>query len=45
MVEKMIESTFNISNVHEVVDGNNHYKNMVMSAIKINQRLAVNVQL
>jgi hypothetical protein len=42
MVEKMIKSTSVASNVHEVVhdNNNNHYKNMVMGTIKINQGLA-----
>ena len=38
MVEKMIGSTFNSSNVHEVVDNNNNYYiNMVIDAIRMNQ--------
>jgi hypothetical protein len=41
MVEKMVKSTSDASNVHEVVhDNNNHYKNMVMGTIKMNQGLA-----
>jgi hypothetical protein len=34
----MVRSTSSASNMHEVVnDYNNHYKNMVMDAIRINQ--------
>jgi len=38
ILERMIGSTFNSSNMHEVVDDNsNSYKNMVMDAIRMNQ--------
>jgi len=38
MVERMIESISNASNVHEVVDNNsNSYRNMIMDAIIMNQ--------
>jgi hypothetical protein len=38
IIEMMIESTSNSSNMHEVVDDNsNPYMNMVMDAMKINQ--------
>ena len=37
MVEKMVRSTSNSSNVHEVVDGNgNLYRNMVIDTMEIN---------
>ena len=37
MVERMIGSTSNSNNVHEVVDNNsNSYKNMIMNRMKIN---------
>ena len=38
MVERMVESTFSASNVHEVVnDNSNPYRNMVMDAMRMNQ--------
>jgi len=37
MIERMIGSTSNASNVHRVVDDNsNPYRNMVMDAMKMN---------
>jgi len=37
MVKKMIGSTSSSNNVHGVVDNNNnHYKSMVMDAIRMN---------
>jgi hypothetical protein len=39
MIERMDESTFSASNVHEVeTDNNNPYRTMVMDAMRINQR-------
>jgi len=38
VVERMVESTFSSSNVHEVVDDNsNPYTNMIMDVMRINQ--------
>jgi len=38
MVERMIETTYSASNMHEVVDDNsNPYRTMVMDAIRMNQ--------
>jgi hypothetical protein len=38
MVEKIVESTSNSSNMHEVVDDNsNCYRSMVMNALRMNQ--------
>jgi len=38
MVERMISSTSNSRNVHEVVDDNNNpYRSMVMNAMRMNQ--------
>jgi hypothetical protein len=38
MVERMIGSTSNSSNMHEVVDDNNNpYRSMVMNAMRMNQ--------
>jgi hypothetical protein len=38
VVEMMVMSTFSFSNVYEVVDDNsNHYRSMVMSAMRMNQ--------
>ena len=37
MVERMVGSTSNFSNMHEVVDDNNNpYKNMIMDAMIMN---------
>ena len=37
MIERMVESTFNSSNVYRVVnDNNNLYINMVMDTMRIN---------
>jgi hypothetical protein len=41
MIERMIVSTFNASNVHEIVHNNTtRYKNMVMDAMRMNQNHA-----
>ena len=41
MVERMIGSTFNASNVHGIVYNNTtRYKNMVMKAMRMNQDYA-----
>jgi len=38
MVERMVESTFSASNVHEVVnDNSNPYRNIIMDAMKMNK--------
>ena len=38
MLERMIGSTFNSSNVHRVVDDNNdYYKSIVMAVMRMNQ--------
>jgi len=41
MVEKMVGSTFSVSNVHGVVnDNSNPYRNIVMNAMRMNQGYA-----
>jgi hypothetical protein len=38
IVERIVESTFNSSNVYEVVDDNsNPYRNMIIDAMRMNQ--------
>ena len=38
IIEIIVESTFSFSNMHRVIDvNNNHQKNMVMDAMRINQ--------
>ena len=38
MVERMVGSTSNFSNVHEVLDNNgNPYRNMIMDTMRMNQ--------
>jgi hypothetical protein len=38
MVERMVESTFSASNVHEVVnDNSNPYRNIIMDAMRMNK--------
>jgi len=38
MVERMVGSTYTVSNVHEIVDENNNpYRNMDMNAMRIKQ--------
>ena len=46
MVERVVGSTVSANNVHEVGnDNSNPYRNMVMDAMRMNQRNLVNVQL
>jgi hypothetical protein len=41
MVERMVNSTFSSSNMHEVIDDNsNHYRSKAMDAKRMNQDYA-----